>query len=286
MNESMVDTMKGTISDQYAVFGHPIEHSKSPLIHRLFAQQVQQNMQYSKTLVPLDEFKGFAAEFFSSGGKGLNITVPFKLQALEFAHSLSERARRAGAVNTLALQSDGSVLGDNTDGLGLVNDISVNLSWPIAQKEILILGAGGAVRGALEPIIKESPGKLVIANRTVEKAQNLAREFADLCSIEACSYDDLAGRSFDIIINGTAAGLTAELPPLPDGLVHAKTCCYDMMYGAKPTVFMDWAEAQGAVDRADGLGMLVEQAAESFNLWRGVKPETNSIISYLRNSIQ
>lgn len=273
-------------SDQYAVFGHPIEHSRSPLIHRLFAQQLQQNIQYSKTLVPLDEFKGFATEFFSSGGQGLNITVPFKLQALEFAHSLSERARRAGAVNTLAMQDDGRVFGDNTDGLGLVNDISVNLAWPIAHQEILILGAGGAVRGALEPILKESPSKLVIANRTVEKAQDLAREFADLCSIEACSYADLAGKSFDLIINGTAAGLTAELPPLPDGLVHAKTCCYDMVYGATPTVFMEWAQVQGALDRADGLGMLVEQAAESFSLWRGIKPETESVISYLRNSIQ
>jgi len=273
------------MSEQYAVFGNPITQSKSPAIHQHFAQQTQQDIHYSKQLVPADGFALAAAEFFKAGGKGLNITMPFKLDALEFADTLTERARLAGAVNTLAQQQDGSILGDTTDGLGLVADISINLSWPIAAKSVLVLGAGGAVRGVLEPLLQELPNKLVLANRTAAKAELLAQQFSHLGQISGGGFDDLAGQQFDLVINGTAASLAGDLPPLPAGLLSPQACCYDMAYGNEPTVFMRWASEQGAVDCADGLGMLVGQAAESFTLWRGIKPDTQMVIDQLRQSL-
>ena len=276
------------MSDQYAVFGNPIEHSKSPQIHRQFAEQTQQSLSYEKTLVPKQDFNTVTDKFFDTGGKGLSVTVPFKEQAYQYAHSITDRARRAGAVNTLAVQSDGKVLGDNTDGVGLVTDIKNNLGWQIRHKRILILGAGGAVRGVLEPLLAEQPQHIVIANRTVDKALLLAKQFAELGYLLGCGYDMLAEQPFDLIINGTSAGLHRQLPPLPDSLIveqhQAQTACYDMMYAAEPTVFVQWAQQRGAL-ASDGLGMLVEQAAEAFALWRGVRPQTDNVMQSLRQGL-
>ena len=274
------------MTDQYAVFGNPIEHSKSPEIHRQFAEQTQQALTYSKQLVPEDGFDQAADTFFANSGKGLNVTVPFKQEAFRYADAITDRARRAGAVNTLALQNDSKVLGDTTDGVGLVTDIKDNLGWQIRHKRILILGAGGAVRGVLEPLLAEQPQHIVIANRSVDKALQLSQQFAELGYLLGCGYDMLGEQSYDLIINGTSAGLQGQLPPLPETLIareaeQVKTACYDMMYGAKPTLFVQWAQQQGAL-ASDGLGMLVEQAAESFALWRGVRPQTADTIRSLR----
>ena len=274
------------MTDKYAVFGNPIKHSKSPEIHRAFAVQTLQAMEYNRQLVELNDFADAADRFFQAGGRGLNITVPFKQDAYSYGSRTTPRARRAGAVNTLAMQSDGTVLGDNTDGVGLVTDIKDNLGWPIRAKRILILGAGGAARGVLEPLLAEQPQHIVIANRTVDKALQLSKGFAELGYILGCGLDMLEGQEFDLIINGTSASLQGDLPPLPDNVIapsadHSKTACYDMMYGAEPTAFMSWARQRGAL-AADGLGMLVEQAAESFNLWRGIRPDTQHVIDALR----
>ena len=274
------------MTDQYAVFGNPIEHSKSPEIHRQFAEQTQQTLAYSKQLVPEDGFDQAADTFFANSGKGLNVTLPFKQEAFGYADAITDRARRAGAVNTLALQNDSKVLGDTTDGVGLVTDIKDNLGWQIRHKRILILGAGGAVRGVLEPLLAEQPQHIVIANRSVDKALQLSQQFAELGYLLGCGYDMLGEQSYDLIINGTSAGLQGQLPPLPETLIAreaevVKTACYDMMYGAKPTLFVQWAQQQGAL-ASDGLGMLVEQAAESFALWRGVRPQTAATIRSLR----
>ena len=267
--------------DHYAVFGNPIEHSKSPEIHRNFAELTGEAVVYEKQLVDVDSFESAATAFFKTG-KGLNITVPFKLEAYSFAARLTERARRAGAVNTLAMQTDGTILGDNTDGIGMVSDIVDNLGWIVENKKVLILGAGGAVRGILQPLLDQNPKALVIANRTVEKAKQLAKGFSELGSVEGCGFEHLSDFKFDIVINGTSASLAGDLPPLPDTLLAKGACCYDMMYGAEPTVFMHWAKEHGATAVADGLGMLVGQAAESFKLWRGVKPEVQSVIEKQR----
>jgi shikimate dehydrogenase len=274
-----------TDNDRYAVFGNPIKQSRSPQIHSAFAAQTGQRLSYRAQLVELGGFAAAATEFFGGGGKGLNITVPFKLDACRFATELSGRARRAGAVNTLAAQSDGSFYGDNTDGVGLVRDIEQNLAWGLAGKRLLILGAGGAVRGILDPLLKRHPALVVIANRSVDKAEQLAREFADLGELRACSYDALLGNRFDVLINGTSAGLQGDMPPLPDDIVGDGCCCYDLTYGAAPTPFMRWAASQAAWAVADGLGMLVEQAAESFCIWRGVRPSTRPVIEMLRASL-
>ncbi|MGB2259422.1 MAG: shikimate dehydrogenase [Porticoccaceae bacterium] len=274
------------MTDKYAVFGNPIKHSKSPEIHRAFAVQTVQAMDYSRQLVELDGFNAAADSFFQAGGRGLNITLPFKQDAYSYGSRITPRARRAGAVNTLALQDDGTVLGDTTDGVGLVTDIKDNLGWQIRTKRILILGAGGAVRGVLEPLLAEQPQHIVIANRTVEKALQLSKGFAELGYILGCGLDMLDGQEFDLIINGTSASLQGGMPMLPDSLLapaseQGKTACYDMMYSAKPTPFMSWARQRGAL-AADGLGMLVEQAAESFDLWRGIRPDTSHVIDALR----
>ena len=274
------------MTDKYAVFGNPIKHSKSPEIHRAFAVQTLQAMEYNRQLIELSDFATAADRFFQAGGRGLNITVPFKQEAYSYGSRITPRARRAGAVNTLAMQADGTVLGDTTDGVGLVTDIKDNLGWQIKAKRILILGAGGAVRGVLEPLLAEQPQHIVIANRTIDKALQLSKGFAELGYILGCGLDMLEGQEFDLIINGTSASLQGDLPPLPDSLVvsntdSSKTACYDMMYGAEPTVFMSWARQRGAL-AADGLGMLVEQAAESFSLWRGIRPDTRQVIDALR----
>ena len=271
------------MADKYAVFGNPIAHSKSPDIHRQFAEQTGQDLSYSKQLVAEDGFEAAANAFFASGGKGLNITVPFKQDAYAYVARTTPRARRAGAVNTLSLEADGTILGDTTDGVGLVSDIVNNLGWEIRHKRVLVLGAGGAVRGVLEPLLEQQPQHIVIANRTVDKALQLSKGFAEFGYLLGCGFDMLGEQQFDLIINGTSAGLQGELPPLPDSLIDANgtTACYDMLYGAEPTPFIQWAAQRGA-QVSDGLGMLVEQAAESFALWRGVRPETAPVIANLR----
>lgn len=274
------------MTDQYAVFGNPVAHSKSPYIHTLFAQQTQQTMAYEKQLVELDKFSEAATAFFAAEGCGLNITVPFKLDAFAFAHSLSERAQHAGAVNTLKKTPDGSIYGDNTDGAGLLRDITKNLGWTLRNKRVLVLGAGGAVRGVIAPLLAEQPQRIVIANRTLAKAEELVRLFnvgksAPDSKILRASSLHIHARPFDVVINGTSASLNGDMPDLSPTIIAPNACCYDMMYGKELTPFLRWAQQHGA-SVADGLGMLVEQAAESFLLWRGVRPQTAPVIAVLR----
>jgi shikimate dehydrogenase len=267
--------------DIYAVFGNPIAHSKSPLIHAQFAKQTAQNLEYVAIQAPLDGFEQHLTDFFEGGGKGANVTVPFKEQAWRYAPSLTERAELAGAVNTLFLSPSGEVYGDNTDGIGMVTDIIDNCQVPIQDKKILILGAGGAVRGVLKPLLNAAPARLVIANRTASKAEDLARHFAPHGVIEAVPFAALE-EPFDLIINGTSASLGGQLPDIPAVVIGSHTVTYDMMYGAQVTPFNRWAKQQGAARTVDGLGMLVEQAAEAFAIWRGVRPDTLPVIDYIR----
>ena len=267
--------------DQYAVFGHPINHSKSPRIHTLFAQQTQQNLTYCAQDVPAASFDTAITDFFSQGGKGLNCTVPLKELAWQRADTLTERAQFSKAVNTLVLQKEGTLLGDNTDGVGLVTDLSINHSIPLLNSRILILGAGGASRGIIGPLMEKSPANIIIANRTVEKAINLSNEFSQLGEIIGCSYDAIKNNKFDLILNATSASLTGELPPLADNILAKNGHCYDLAYGNQPTAFVKWGQAHHAEKSLDGLGMLVEQAAEAFFIWRGVRPETAKIITLL-----
>lgn len=278
----MADRPDPIPADRYGVMGNPIAHSKSPRIHMLFAAQTHQHLRYEAILVPLDGFAAAVARFQDAGGKGLNVTVPFKREAWEYVERRSPRAEIAGAVNTIVMDPDGSRLGDNTDGVGLVRDLTANHQVGLAGCRLLVLGAGGAVRGVLQPLIEQQPAQIIIANRTVARAEELAEHFAGAVPVRACGFDALAGHTFDVVINGTAASLQGQLPPLPDGILAAGSCCYDMMYGDRPTAFMEWGRAQGAAHWLDGLGMLVEQAAESFQLWRGVRPQTAPVIAALR----
>ncbi len=271
--------------DEYAVMGNPIGHSKSPLIHAQFARQTKQAINYTAIHVDLGGFEQAVGNFVASGGKGLNITVPFKQEAWALAEARSERAERAGAVNTLIFK-DKKIIGDNTDGVGLVRDLLDNKKLELQDRQILLMGAGGAARGVLLPLLNQQPARLTIVNRTAEKAKDLADSFSDMGRVTGCGYDALAGQSFDLIINATAASLQGEMPPLPEGVIASGGACYDMMYGSEPTAFMRWCQAQGAERVYDGLGMLVEQAAESFYLWRGVRPQTNEVIETLRHEIK
>ncbi len=270
--------------DLYAVFGNPIAHSKSPAIHAEFARSTGQNLVYEARLAPIDGFPGAVAEFVAAGGRGANVTVPFKEEAFRLAKRLTDRAARAGAVNTLVF--DGAdVLGDNTDGAGLVRDIVDNLGFSLAGRRILLLGAGGAARGVIAPLLAGAPAGLAIANRTADKARSLAAAFSDLAAIDAGSFDDLAGKTFDLVINATSASLAGAALPLPAGLFAPGSLAYDMMYGKGDTPFIAQARAQGAGQLADGLGMLVEQAAEAFRVWRGVRPETAGVLAGLRGAL-
>lgn len=269
------------ITDRYAVFGSPINHSKSPRIHRLFAEQTGQSLSYDAQEVSAESFEAAVNAFFGAGGKGLNCTVPLKELAYRFATDKTERAERSKAVNTLALQAGGAILGDNTDGCGLVTDLRNNHQLILTGKRILILGAGGASRGVIGPILEEAPARLVIANRTAEKAVQLAEEFKGPGDISGCGFEALEGRQFDLILNATSASLSGRMPPLPERLLANQGSCYDLAYGNEPTAFVRWGIAQGAQKSLDGLGMLVEQAAEAFFVWRGVRPQTRPVIDLL-----
>ncbi|MDR3479013.1 MAG: shikimate dehydrogenase [Gammaproteobacteria bacterium] len=272
--------------DYYGVMGNPIRHSKSPLIHRLFAEQTHQSLAYKPILVELDGLPTALLDFqVSEGGKGLNITLPFKQRAYGYAQHLTERAIQAKAINTIRFDADGSIMGDNTDGVGLVRDITQNNHFSIRGKSVLLLGAGGTVRGIIGPILAESPKQLVIANRTESKAQALAAEFASIQAITGCKITDLAGLSFDLIINATSASLHEDVLELPSDILNAGAYCYDVVYGKGETPFLHWARAHKAALRSDGLGMLVEQAAESFYFWRNVMPLTAPVLTVVRETL-
>jgi len=269
------------LTDHYAVIGNPVQHSKSPFIHAAFARQTGQDLDYTRILAESGHFPPTVRQFFDTGGKGLNVTVPFKQEAFALLDKSSPEATLAGAVNTLVW--DGAQLqGHNTDGIGLVRDILQNLGSSLTGLSILVLGAGGATRGILQPLLAQEPASLLIANRTVARAEELAGIFTGLGPIAACGYQDIPAQPFDWIINATSASLQGQAPPLPTAIIDRNSSCYDLMYGAEPTPFMAWCRAQGAALTADGLGMLVEQAAESFQLWRGLRPATGDVIRALR----
>jgi len=273
--------------DRYALIGHPVEHSKSPFIHAAFARQTQQELSYRALLAPLDGFSDTVRMFHAEGGRGANITVPFKIEACSLATRLTERARLAGAVNTLTFKND-AIIGDNTDGIGLVRDLIINLACPLAGRHVLLLGAGGAARGVLFPLFQTKPVSLTIANRTVERAQELRAAFipyAGQTAFTAGRFQDLGGWEFDVVINATSASLENVILPLPDSIFAPNALAYDMMYGTGNTPFLTWAHAAGVTRLSDGLGMLVEQAAESFALWRGVRPNSASVLSKLRRQL-
>jgi shikimate dehydrogenase len=276
------------MTDRYAVIGNPIAHSKSPQIHAAFARETGQDISYERLLAPLDAFTATVQEFREQGGCGSNVTLPFKLEACVLADEVSPRARLAGAANTLAFR-DGIVFADNTDGAGITRDIVSNLGCALRDTRVLMLGAGGAAQGVLAPLMEHGVKHLVIANRTVERAQELAADFAAEsqsrhCELFGCGFAQLAGKQFDILINATSSSLQDELPPLPPGLFAPGSLAYDMMYGKGLSPFLHFAQTNGAARVADGVGMLVEQAAESFFLWRGVRPSTLPVIAQLRAS--
>ncbi len=264
--------------DRYGVMGHPVSHSRSPIIHRLFAAQTAQVLQYELLQVSPDKLEQAIRQFQRTGGKGLNITVPHKREVCRLTDQLSERARSAGAANTLTFQ-DEEIVGDNTDGIGLLRDLVVNLGLNLEAADVLILGAGGATRGIVSPLLEMQPESLLIANRTLDKAQALVAHFEDLGPVSACSFKDLpVTKSYDLIINATSAGVRGETPPYPQAAVSKKTFCYDLSYGLSPTPFSVWARESGAAHSVMGWGMLVEQAAESFHIWRGVRPDTAPVL--------
>lgn len=268
--------------DRYAVIGHPIAHSRSPQIHALFAQQTGQHISYGALDIAPPELAARLREFFDAGGRGLNVTVPHKQAVVALVGALSARARTAGAANTILRDAGGALLADNTDGVGLVRDLTHNLAIAVRGKRLLLLGAGGAARGVLAPLLQLAPCELVIANRSPERALALAQQFATLGAVRGCGLEQIDGPCFDLIINATAASLASALPPLPPGVLGAATICYDLGYADSHTRFTSWAREHGAAQAHMGLGMLVEQAAESFHLWRGVRPDTAPVLAALR----
>lgn len=267
--------------DRYAVIGHPVSHSRSPFIHNLFAQQTGQKLSYTTIDAAPADFESTVLRFFGEGGKGLNVTVPHKELAFELANELTPRAQRARAVNTLAVSKDGGLLGDNTDGAGLARDLLNNHRITIAGRRVLLLGAGGAARGVLAPLLGLKPSELTIVNRNVDRARELVEQFSDMGQLRAVGYPAMGDVPFDIVINATAASLAGELPALPPGIVSMRSICYDMAYAREDTPFVRWALSRGCTRAMMGLGMLVEQAAESFYLWRNVRPDTPSVLSAL-----
>jgi shikimate dehydrogenase len=269
------------VQDQYGLVGHPVAHSWSPFIHGMFAKATAQNLVYRLFDIAPDDFRREALRLFASGVRGLNVTLPHKQAAAELVNELTPRAERAQAVNTIAFFEDTSLLGDNTDGLGLTADLERNLGLNLANKRMLILGAGGAVRGVLGPLLERELSEVIIANRTPDRARKLAAEFADMGQISGCGFADIEGPPYDLIINATSASLRGEMPDLPAGLVGAETICYDMAYGRGHTPFTLWAKSLHAARTTKGWGMLVEQAAESFLLWRGIRPDTQPVLQAL-----
>lgn len=269
------------MTDRYGVIGHPIAHSKSPVIHRLFASQTGQDISYEAFDIPPEELDAQLRGLIAAGIRGLNVTVPHKQAVARLCTRLSPRARLAGAVNTLVVGPDGTIDGENTDGAGLVTDLRANLRARLAGTSILILGAGGATRGIVPALFEAGPREIVIANRTLDRAVQLAREFRALGAIAACGFTELAGSTYDLVINATSAGLQGEVPPFPPSIAGPGTLCYDLSYAMHDTPFVAWAKATGAGRVAQGWGMLVEQAAESFRLWRGVRPDTRPVIAKL-----
>ncbi len=281
-------TASATVPARYAVIGNPIAHSKSPLIHTRFAQQTGESIAYEHLLAPLEGFQTSVADFIAAGGQGLNVTVPFKLEAHRLAHRLSPRAAAAGAVNTLKFGADG-IWGDNTDGIGLVRDIQQNMGITLIGRRVLLLGAGGAARGTILPLLECRPAELCVVNRTAVRALELADAFADASAQYGCRFtagtSEVAAGRFDLVINATAGSLDGQLPVFDPSALGPGTLAYDMMYGPKPTIFIAHAQQLGA-RAADGLGMLVEQAAESFWIWRGVRPQTAPVLAELRATLQ
>ena len=267
--------------DQYGVAGHPVAHSWSPFIHGMFAQATAQNLVYRLFDITPENYRRDTLKLFAGGVRGLNVTLPHKQAAAELVNELTPRAMRAQAVNTIAFFEDTTLLGDNTDGVGLTADLENNLRMDLADKRVLILGAGGAVRGVLGPLLERELREVHVANRTLQKAQTLADEFADMGKISGCEFADLRGPAYDLIINATSAGLSGEMPLLPAGLVSETTLCYDMSYGRGDTPFTRWAKSLHAARAVKGWGMLVEQAAASFELWRGIRPSTPPVLEAL-----
>lgn len=268
--------------NHYAVFGNPVEHSKSPLIHQLFARQFDLSIEYQAIPVEPGRFSEAVTEFYKLGGKGINVTVPYKQEAFETCEILTQRARICQSVNTMWLDKEGRINGDTTDGQGLVNDLVKNHNIVLQGKSILIMGAGGTVRSILQPLLQLKPDSLTIVNRTLSKAQSLAIQFSNEGLVSACSYSDLQIKRFDLIVNATSLSLHGELPPLPASVLNHAAVCYDLMYGDEDTVFIQWARSSGAGQVLDGLGMLVEQAAVGFQIWHAKKPDTASVIAKLR----
>src|SRR5215472_17057597 len=270
--------------DRYGVFGHPVAHSLSPFIHGMFARQTGQEMIYPLYDVEPEEFAERVRTFFAEGGRGLNVTLPHKIAAVDVAHELTTRAAHAAAVNTLALQGEG-IVGDNTDGVGLVHDLCDNLGLVITHRRILILGAGGATRGIMAPILGLAPSIVMIANRTVERAEALAAAFSDLGTTQSVGFEFVGDTPFDLVLNATSASLSGDIPPIPAGAIGPETVCYDLAYGRSAMAFVRWAQQAGCARAVQGLGMLVEQAAESFQLWRGVRPETAHVLAALKERV-
>mgnify|MGYP001815364121 FL=1 len=270
-----------TTIDRYGVMGYPVSHSRSPVIHRLFALQTNQHIQYELLQVAPDKLETAVRQFQRTGGKGLNITVPHKSEVAKLCDNLSEPASTAGAVNTLSFQ-DGEIHGDNTDGIGLLRDLAINQGITLEGANILILGAGGATRGIVGPLLEMQPSSLRIANRTIDKAQALAEHFSHSGPVSACRFNMVPiTEDYDLIINATSAGVRGETPPYPEAALSERTFCYDLSYGLKPTPFSVWAREHGAARSVMGWGMLVEQAAESFRIWRGVRPDTAPVLKQM-----
>lgn len=267
--------------DRYGVMGFPVSHSRSPIIHRLFALQTRQELQYELLQVAPEKLESSVRQFQSTGGKGLNITLPHKTEVMRFVDDMSERAKNAGAINTLSFDDDG-IHGDNTDGVGLMRDLVTNLGLQLEGANILVLGAGGATRGILAPLLDAGPRGITIANRTLSRASDLVEHFSDTDLLSACRFDDVATEdTYDLVINATSAGVKGETPPYPEAAIGSQTCCYDLSYGLAATPFSQWAASRGAARSIMGWGMLVEQAAESFHIWRGVRPDTTAVLKQM-----